>query len=127
MYYEAGQWEEAFRIVRLKGTPREAAVLALEWAMSLGPELGSKLLVRNGMLDDCITLACEKELVIQYLHCFNENMLKSGYCSLISLRASLSQLPLKRSRLFNTSSAAICRRQVVGKRQKSLTSRYYTF
>lgn len=64
MYYEAGQWEEAFRIVRLKGTPREAAVLALEWAMTLGPEVGSKLLIRNGMLDDCITLACEKELVL---------------------------------------------------------------
>ena len=64
MYYEAEQWEEAFRIVRIKGTLREAAVLALEWAVALGPEVGCKLLVRNGMLDDCITLACEKELVL---------------------------------------------------------------
>lgn len=63
MYHDAGQWEEAFRVARSKGTAKEAAVLALEWALSVGPEVGGKLLLRHGMAEECISLACDQEMV----------------------------------------------------------------
>ena len=66
MYRDAGQWEEAFRAARSHGTRQEAADLALQWAVSVGPDIGGKLLVRNGMADECLSLACDKELVSEF-------------------------------------------------------------
>ena len=43
-----------------------AADLALQWAVSVGPDIGGKLLVRNGMADECLSLACDKELVSEF-------------------------------------------------------------
>ncbi len=63
MYREANQLEEAFRVARARAGISEAAALALDWAQSLGPEVGGKLLARNGVVDECINLACEKEMV----------------------------------------------------------------
>lgn len=64
MYRDSGQWEDAFRVVRAKGSAKEAAALALEWALSVGPEVGGKLLSRHGMAEECISLACDQEMVI---------------------------------------------------------------
>lgn len=63
MYRDAGQLEEAFRVARTRASAKEAAALALDWAVSLGAETGGKLLARNGMIDECINLACDKEMV----------------------------------------------------------------
>lgn len=63
MYRESGQWEEAFRVARAKGSAKESAALALEWALSVGPEVGGKLLSRHGMAEECISLACDQEMV----------------------------------------------------------------
>lgn len=62
MYRDCGLWEDAFRVVRAKGSPKEAAALALEWALSVGPEVGGKLLLRQGMAEECIALACDQEM-----------------------------------------------------------------
>lgn len=64
MYREAGQLEEAFRVARARAGGQEAAALALDWALSLGPDVGGKLLARNGMVEECINLACDKEMVL---------------------------------------------------------------
>ena len=63
MYRDAGQWEEALRVCKAKGSSREAAELALEWAQSVGPEVGGKLIQRQGIAEECINLACQKEQV----------------------------------------------------------------
>lgn len=63
MYREAGQWEEAFRTARTHAEAKEAYSLALEWALNVGPEVGGKLWQRNGIIEECISLACERELV----------------------------------------------------------------
>ena len=63
MYREAGQWEEALRIVRAHGTNEESCSLALDWAVFVGPEVGGKLLLRHGIAHDCIEMACRKEMV----------------------------------------------------------------
>ena len=63
MYRDGGQWEEAFRAARTYGGREEAVAVALEWALSVGPEVGGKPLLRNGITDECIALACSKQLV----------------------------------------------------------------
>ena len=63
MYRDAGQLQEAFRVARSRASAKEAAALALDWALSLGSETGGKLLARNGMVDECINLACDREMV----------------------------------------------------------------
>lgn len=67
MYREAGQWEDAFRVSRAKGSAKEAATLALDWALSVGPEVGGKLLSRHGMAEECISLACDQEMVFDLI------------------------------------------------------------
>ena len=68
MYREAGQWEEALRIVRAHGNDEESYSLALDWAIFVGPEVGGKLLLRHGVVHDCIELACRKELVRRFYY-----------------------------------------------------------
>ncbi len=63
MYRDCGLWEDAFRVSQAKGSANEAAALALEWALSVGPEVGGKLLLRYGMAEECIALACDQEMV----------------------------------------------------------------
>lgn len=63
MYRDAGQWEDSFRVVRDKGSAKEAAALALEWAVNVGPEVGGKILSRYGMAEECIALASDQEMV----------------------------------------------------------------
>jgi hypothetical protein len=63
MYRDCGLWEDAFRVAQAKGSAKEAASLALEWAVSVGPEVGGKLLLRHGMAEECIALACDQEMV----------------------------------------------------------------
>ena len=63
MYRDCGLWEDAFRVAQAKGSANKAAVLALEWALSVGPEVGGKLLLRYGMAEECIALACDQEMV----------------------------------------------------------------
>ena len=70
MYREAGQWEEALRIVRAHGSDEESCSLALDWAIFVGPEVGGKLLLRHGIVADCIELACRKESVKRRHHIF---------------------------------------------------------
>ncbi len=76
MYREAGQWEDAFRVARAKGSAKEAATLALDWALSVGPEVGGKLLSRHGMAEECISLACDQEMVF-HLFLRNKNEINS--------------------------------------------------
>ena len=73
MYRETGQWEDAVRVARSHGTRVEACALALEWALNVGPEIGGKLLVRNAMADECLSLACDREMVTKQFILININ------------------------------------------------------
>ena len=70
MYRESGQWEEALRVARAHASTEESCALALDWAIFVGPEVGGKLLLRNGIIDQCVDMACQKELVIISAHHF---------------------------------------------------------
>lgn len=98
MYRDAGQWEEALRVVKAKGSTREAAELALEWAHSVGAEVGGKLIQRQGMADDCIALACQKEQVkstFLIIH-FTVGLLSNSFSLNSSLNLLLVWLKLQR-------------------------------
>lgn len=126
MYRDAGQWEDSFRVVRDKGSAKEAAALALEWALSVGPEVGGKILSRYGMAEECIALASDQEMVyflslklcrppLQFVSIFQSLILPSVWPKW-QLRTS--------SKLSSASWPSTCKLLTVGKKLRRHTSRY---
>ncbi|XP_053982609.1 intraflagellar transport protein 172 homolog [Hylaeus volcanicus] len=61
-YRSANLWEDALRVAKQGAGDAAAQQVALMWARSLAPELGTKLLIRVGYLNSCLQLACEAGL-----------------------------------------------------------------
>ena len=54
MYRQSNQWEEAIRCCKLYGSEKETCQLAKQWAESLGPETGLKMLMKMNLVDALI-------------------------------------------------------------------------
>lgn len=54
MYKQNGMWEDAVNVSKLYGSDKETCELAKQWAETLGPEAGMKILIKMNLVDAVI-------------------------------------------------------------------------
>ncbi|CAM9483417.1 unnamed protein product, partial [Phaeothamnion confervicola] len=59
MYRSADMWDEALRVAKLHGGANAQKRVAYAWALALGPEVGAKMLKKQGLVEAAIEYATE--------------------------------------------------------------------
>jgi intraflagellar transport protein 172 len=61
LYMSSNMWEEALRVAKSYGGPKEIAEIARKWASTVGGEGGSKLLIKQGLVEAALEYECDNQ------------------------------------------------------------------
>jgi intraflagellar transport protein 172 len=61
MYQQNGSWEDAVRCCKMYGSDKETCELAKQWAETLGPDAGMKILLKFNLIDAVIEYLCDRK------------------------------------------------------------------
>lgn len=61
MYRAHDNWEEALRVAKTNGTPKELGDIAVKVAENMGTEKGTQFLLKNGLIEAAIDFEANQE------------------------------------------------------------------